>query len=362
MAPDGSGLPHPFVRPPSDVAPTKISGPELAQARTAAEPILLVDVRPMDERRLARLRDERHIPLAELPKRLAELPKDRPIVVYDHFGPDAARAAELLLRSGFPNIRRLEGGIDGYAQDVSPEIGRYALAPSPYVFRQLPRRASGCLAYFLGDPVERRAVIIDPGAEPEPYLHLLREENWRLAGIVETHTHADHLAGHAALHHATGAPIFLGRRSPAQYPHESLAEGEALRFGNEELTVLETPGHTPDHLTLQFRDKIFTGDTLLIGSCGRTDLGAGSPDALYDSLMDKILKLGDATEVFPAHFGKRHALVERYHSTVGIERTTNEALLLPDREAFRKYMTEGWPPKPADFDRIVAANLAAFPG
>jgi len=324
--------------------------------------MVLLDVRPTAERRLARLRDDRHIPLAELPRRLAELPKDRTIVAYDQFGDDAARAAELLLRSGYPKAHVLEGGLDGYAREVDPGVGRYAVAPRPYVFRQLPRRATGCLAYFLGDPTERRVVIIDPGDDPAPYLHQLREENWHLAGIVETHTHADHLAGHAALHHATGAPILLGRRSTAQYPHSALAEGEAIEFGNEALTVLETPGHTPDHLTLQFRDKIFTGDTLLIGGCGRTDLGAGSPDDLYDSLTGKLLKLSDATEVFPAHYGRRHALVERYSSTIGIERATNEALQQPDREAFRKYMTEGWPPKPTDFDRIVAANLAAFPG
>jgi sulfur dioxygenase len=362
MAPDEPAVPHPFVRPPPEVAPGRITGAEVAAARRAAEPILLLDVRPLGERRLARLRDDRHIPLSELPRRLAELPKDRPIVAYDQFGGDAARAAELLLRSGYPTVRLLDGGIDAFAREVDPAVGRYAPPPRPYVFRQLPRRETGCLAYFLGDPTERQAVIIDPGADPAPYLHFLREENWRLAGIVETHTHADHLAGHAALHHATGAPILLGRRSPAQYPHERLAEGEGLRFGSEELTVLETPGHTPDHLTLLFRDKIFTGDTLLIGGCGRTDLGGGSPDDLYDSLTGKILKLPDATEVFPAHYGKRHALVERFGSTVGIERTTNEALLQPDRAAFLRYMTEGWPPKPADFDRIVAANLAEFPG
>jgi glyoxylase-like metal-dependent hydrolase (beta-lactamase superfamily II) len=362
MSPEPPGMPHPFVHAPAEIEPGRITAAALAAARTAAEPLVLVDVRPMEERRLARLRDDHHIPLGELPRRLAELPRDRPIVTYDQFGPDGARAAELLLRSGYPSVRVLDGGIDAFARDLSPEVGRYAPPPKPFVFRQLPRRATGCLAYFLGDPVERRAVILDPGAEPEPYLHMLREENWRLAGIVETHTHADHLAGHAALHQATGAPILLGRRSPAQYTHQPLAEGEALRFGNEEITVLETPGHTPDHLTIQFRDKIFTGDTLLLGSCGRTDLGGGSPDDLYDSLTTKILKLPDATEVYPAHFGKRHALPERYGSTVGIERTTNEALLLPDREAFRRYMTEGWPPKPIDFDRIVAANLAPFPG
>ncbi len=362
MDPPSGSFPHPFAHAPPASDTRGLSAQDLVHARAAAERIDLVDVRTMEERRLARLPDDRHIPLSELPERLPELPKDRRIVTYDQFGTDGVRAADLLLRAGFHDVRFLDGGLDRYAREVDPTIGRYHAAPPPFVLRQLPRPDTGCLAYFLGDPHERRAVIIDPGPDPAAYLHALREESWQLAGIVETHTHADHLAGHAALHRATGAPILLGRRSPAQFPHRSLSEGEALRFGTEELTVLETPGHTPDHLTLAFRGMIFTGDTLLIGGCGRTDLGEGSPDLLYESLMQKILKLPDATEVFPAHYGRRHALVDRYSSTVGIERATNEALQQPDRAAFLKYMTEGWPPKPTDFDRIVAANLAPFTG
>jgi glyoxylase-like metal-dependent hydrolase (beta-lactamase superfamily II) len=198
---------------------------------------------------------------------------------------------------------------------------------------------------------------VDPGHDVEPYLATLAREQWRLRAIVETHTHADHLAGHHALHQRTDAPIYTGRLSPAAYPHRSLGDGEALTLGPDEIVVLETPGHTRDHVTLRLRDKVFTGDTLLIGSCGRTDLGDGDPDRLWESLTEKLLPLPDETEVFPAHYGRRHALVERYVSTIGFERATNEALRQGSRAAFRTYMTEGWPPKPSDFDRIVAENL-----
>jgi glyoxylase-like metal-dependent hydrolase (beta-lactamase superfamily II) len=191
----------------------------------------------------------------------------------------------------------------------------------------------------------------------EPYLGYLRDGNWRLAAVVETHTHADHLAGHAAVHAATGAPIYVSHRSPAQYPHRRLTDGEALPFGREELRVLETPGHTRDHLTLSVRDKLFTGDTLLLGSCGRADLGDGAPDLLWDSLTGKLLPLPSETEVYPAHYGPQHALADRYVSTLGFERATNEALRQPTREAFLQYMTQGWPPKPDDFEQIVRTNL-----
>ncbi|MCI4328341.1 MAG: MBL fold metallo-hydrolase [Thermoplasmata archaeon] len=335
----------------------------MVRLRTDGTRFLLLDVRTRSERQLAVLPDDLPMPLHELPTHLSELPRDRPIVLYDQFGAQARRGVDLLRRAGFDHVAALEGGIDEYARCVDPSIGRYRLddVADPWILRQLPRPESGCLAYFLGDATERVAVLVDPGLHVEPYVASLTNGGWTLAGIVETHTHADHLAGHAELHRRTDAPIFLSHRSPAQYPHQTLSEGEAVRFGREEVVVLETPGHTRDHLTLRVRDKIFTGDTLLLGGCGRTDLGDGSPDLLWESL-EKLLRLPDETEVFPAHYGPRHGLIDRYASSVGFERATNEALRQGSRAAFLTYMTEGWPPKPTDFDRIVAANLAPFSG
>jgi sulfur dioxygenase len=358
-----AALPHPFVRP-DRVGAVPLLGPRsLDGLRSGPDPPILLDVRPGRERALARLPDDRHVPLAELPGRLAELPRGRVIVVYDQFGSNARRAADFLQKAGFPGASALEGGIDEYARLVDPSVGRYASdAPEgSLIVRQLPRPSTGCLAYLIADASEGTAVLVDPGHEVDPYLAALRAEEWKLTAIVETHTHADHIAGHAELHQRTGAPILISRRSPAQYPHRSLSDGEAVAIGGDEIVAIETPGHTPDHLTLKLRDKLFTGDTLLIGSCGRTDLGGGSPDRLWESLHDRLLRLPGETEVFPAHYGARHALVDRYVSNLGFEQATNEALLQPNREAFLLYMTDGWPPKPTDFDAICAANLAPFP-
>ncbi len=359
MSTDSTLLPHPFVRPLREGGVSLISSRGLAAALQGEDPPELLDVRPSTERPLARLPGSLHIPLPELPKRSGEVPKNRTVVVYCQFGNEARRGAEFLSQNGWTRVAALEGGIDEYSRIVDPTVPRYPAGARDrgLVFQQFPRLNSGCLAYLVGDPVNRQAVIIDPGREIDPYLEDLGQLGWRLVAIVETHTHADHLAGHSALHLRTDAPIFVSKRSPASYPHRELEEGSTLGFGSEELTVLETPGHTRDHLTLGVRDKIFTGDTLLLGSCGRTDLGDGSPDLLWESLHDKILKFPDETEVFPAHFGPRHALPDRYSSSVGFERATNEALTQGSREAFLRYMTEGWPPKPVDFDRIVRENL-----
>lgn len=339
---------------------TLVAPRELSALLASDRPPLLLDVRPAGERRRAHLAGDRWVPLEGLEGALPSLPRDRPIVAYDHLGFRARSAAAFLEARGFPLAAALEGGLDEYARVVDPALPRYPAddPDSGLLLLQLPRPETGCLAYLVADADARAAVLIDPGRETAPYRALLAERGWTLTGIIESHTHADHLAGHAALHAATGAPIWLSHRSPASYPHRTLSEGEAVEFGAEEVVVLETPGHTPDHLTLKVRGQIFTGDTLLLGAVGRTDLGAGSPDQLYASLTEKILTLPDATEVYPAHFGAHHALPDRYVSTVGFERASNEALRLGSLEAFRVYMTEGWPPKPADFERIVAANLS----
>ena len=332
---------------------------ELRRAIESPSPPLLLDIRSAGERRIVHLPGDRHVPISGLGAALSSLPHDRPIVAYDHFGAQARRAARFLQDHGFPLAAALEGGLEEYARIADPDLARYPDDdPSSHLFlRQLPRPETGCLAYFLGDLDAREGILIDPGRDIAPYRALLAEGGWHLAAIVETHTHADHLAGHAALHAMTDAPIFLSHRSEARYPHRSFVEGDSLEFGEEVARVIETPGHTPDHVTLHVRDKLFTGDTLLLGSCGRTDLGSGSPEQLYASLTEKLLVLPAETEVYPAHFGAHHELPERHVSTLGFERVRNEALTQGSLEAFVRYMTEGWPPKPADFDRIVRTNL-----
>ncbi len=358
-ASEPAGLPHPFFRPIDRAGPLRISPAELDRLRAGDAPPILLDVRPPEQRSIVHLEGDRWIPFGELPLRASELPRG-PVVVYCHYGGTAHRAAELLHRAGRTQVAVLEGGIDEYARVVDPLLPRYRDPPNDrWLLQQFPNRATGCLTYLVHDRASDEAVLVDPGREVGPYLEALRARQLSLRAIVETHTHADHLSGHAELHARTSAPIWLGRRSPAQYPHRSIADGEGVPFGGSELLVWETPGHTSDHLALRLDGAVFTGDTLLPGSCGRTDLGDGSPELLWESLTTKLLPLPDETEVFPAHYGPRHGLPppERYSSTIGFERRTNEALLQPTREAFLVYMTDGWPPKPADCDAIIRSNL-----
>ena len=344
----------------SELPPPKVDPEALGALLASSRPPLLLDVRPWDQRSIAHLPGDRWIPLRELSERVTDLPQNVPIIVYCHHGWAATQALEILRAAGQTERFLLEGGIDEYARRVDPTIPRYGDdAQAGLVLQQFPNRSTGCLAYLLHDRTSREAVIVDPGHDIAPYRQALADQRLHLRAIVETHTHADHLSGHAELHSRTDAPICVGHRSEARYPHEDLTDGQAVDFGGSELLVLETPGHTPDHISLRAGEFVFTGDTLLPGSCGRTDLGAGSPELLWESLTTKLLVLPEETEVFPAHYGRLHGLPppERYSSTIGFERTTNEALNQPSREAFLTYMTEGWPPKPAGFQEIVRSNL-----
>ncbi len=355
-----AALPHPFFRPAEHPGHLRVSPGELDRLRARDVPPILLDVRSSEQRAIVHFEGDRWIPLGDLPRRVAELPRGGAIVVYCHYGGTAQRAADLLRGAGRTEVAVLEGGIDEYARVIDPSLPRYRDPPDDgWLLQQFPNRQTGCLAYLVTDRAHDEAIVVDPGHDVGPYLAALREQRLKLRAIVETHTHADHLSGHAELHARTSAPIWLGRNSPAQYPHRPLAEGDGVEFGGEELVVWETPGHTRDHLSLRLDGAVFTGDTLLPGSCGRTDLGDGSPDRLWESLTTKLLTLPDETEVFSAHYGPRHGLPqpERYSSTIGFERRTNEALVQPSREAFLTYMTDGWPPKPADCDAIVRANL-----
>jgi glyoxylase-like metal-dependent hydrolase (beta-lactamase superfamily II) len=353
--------PHPYLHTPSPESVPAISPAELVGAREGDAPPVVVDLRPARERRLAHLPGDLSIPLSELPSRWGELPTDRPVVVYCQFGGTARRGANFLREHGLSHVALLEGGLDEYSRIVDPTIARYSPGGENdgWLLQQFPRPDTGCLAYLVGDLATGTAAILDPGIDPAPYLAAVQSLGLTIRSIVETHTHADHLAGHAALHERTGAPIVVSHRSPAQYPHRRLAEGDSVEVGDQALVAWETPGHTRDHLTLRLHDKAFTGDTLLIGSCGRTDLGDGSPQLLWESLTTKLLTLPDDTEIFPAHYGSRHALPERYVTTLGFERATNEALGQRDWPAFERYMTEGWPAKPSSFDEIVRRNLSA---
>lgn len=218
-------------------------------------------------------------------------------------------------------------------------------------FRQLFDSASATYTYLLADLEAGQAVLIDPVLDAlDLYLGLLDELGAALTYTLETHVHADHITAAAALRSRTGARIGAGRGS-GTCADLFLAEGYVLSFGNEQLHVIETPGHTEACVSYRWEDRLFTGDALLIGGCGRTDLPGGDAGRLYDNLMRKIFTLPDETLVYPAHDYRG-----RWVSCVGEERAANPRLSGRTRDEFIALMAGLHWPEPKMMETALPAN------
>ena len=212
---------------------------------------------------------------------------------------------------------------------------------------------SSTYTYVLVDPDSRDAVMIDPvDTQFDVYSALLDREGLRLRYVLETHTHADHITGSSLLRESTGAQAAAPLACGIVTADLQLEDGEALRFGGETIRALHTPGHTAGSMSYRWRDAVFTGDSLLIGGCGRTDFQSGDAGALFDSITQKLFALPDATTVYPGHDYKG-----RTSSTIGDEKRDNPRLARRTREAFIQLMSELRLPRPRMMDVAVPANL-----
>jgi hydroxyacylglutathione hydrolase len=234
----------------------------------------------------------------------------------------------------------------------------------------------GCLAhasYYIGSDGE--AAIIDPQRDVQQYIDEAEANGQKIKYVIETHSHADFVSGHLELASKTGGQIIYGQRANTEFPTLKVKDGDTLSLGRIELKFLETPGHTPEGITILARNtdapeepmKIFTGDTLFIGDVGRPDLiGSKGFTAeemgamLYDSLHNRILPLPDETEVYPAHgagslCGK--SLSRETWSTLGEQRKVNYALRPMSKDEFIKVVASDQPEVPAYFPISAAQNL-----
>jgi glyoxylase-like metal-dependent hydrolase (beta-lactamase superfamily II) len=188
----------------------------------------------------------------------------------------------------------------------------------------------GCQSYLAGCPDTFAAALIDPEASQiDRYVGLAARHGLHVRYVIDTHTHADHFSATRQLAERFGAATVMHRASPAPGVDIALDDGDLLRIGNLRVKVMHTPGHTRDSMCLVAADRVWTGDTLLIGGTGRTDLPGGDAGALYDSLFEHLLKLDPALLVYPAHDYKG-----RSHSTIGAELANNPRLQQHDRAAF----------------------------
>jgi len=232
----------------------------------------------------------------------------------------------------------------------------------------------------VGDAEAGVAAVVDPQRDAGQYLAFAREHGLRITHVCLTHLHADFLAGHLELRDRTGATICLGAAADAEYPFQRLHDGDSIELGRTRLTALETPGHTPESISLLVFDTnrserapaaVLTGDTMFVGDVGRPDLSGVAgwsatslAGALYDSLHAKLLILPDDTTVYPAHgagslCGK--SIGKETFSTIGEQRRVNYALQPMTREAFVDLVTVDQPDAPAYFAYDAVLNAKERP-
>jgi len=218
---------------------------------------------------------------------------------------------------------------------------------------------------------QKSCAVIDPQRDVEIYMREARQMGLQVTHIFQTHLHADFVSGHMDLAKQTGAKIYIAKSAQCQFDHVPLVEGDTILIENIELRVLETPGHTPEHLSYVVTDKnrgespigVFVGDTLFVGDVGRPDLFPELANELagklYHSLHDKLLKLPDYCEVYPAHGAGSlcgRSMGAKYLTTIGYERKFNPSLQIQDKDDFIKSLTEDMPSAPDHFSRCSDIN------
>jgi len=242
------------------------------------------------------------------------------------------------------------------------------------LFRQFVDDDLGCGSYLVGDEHAGVAVVVDPSYRIEPYLEEAERRDVRLVGVLETHTHADHVSGHGRLALEHGLPVYVHEAAGAAYPHEPLADGDEVELGEVVIRTLHTPGHRPEHCAFAVIDRsrgpepwlVLTGDSLFVGDAARPDLAVEAlegAEGLFHSLR-RLVELGDGVEVYPGHVAGSlcgAAMSSKASTTIGFERRFNHALL-EDHDAFLAAAAGPQPPRPPNMNRIVELNRGPFVG
>ncbi len=224
------------------------------------------------------------------------------------------------------------------------------------IFKQLFDKTSSTYTYIISSGKGREALIIDPVIEnTNKYISILDELNLKLVKVIDTHIHADHISGLNELSKQTNCSKIMGEHSSSEVIDIKVKDNEKIKIENIELTSMYTPGHTNCSYSFLMKDRIFTGDTLLINGTGRTDFQNGNSADQYDSLFNKILKLPEKTFVYPAHDynGKKV-------STIGNEKKNNPRLQVNSVEQYIKIMNNLNLSNPKIMDIAVPANIKGF--
>jgi hydroxyacylglutathione hydrolase len=230
------------------------------------------------------------------------------------------------------------------------------------LFRQFVDDDLGCASYLVGDAEAGVAAVVDPAFAIEQYLEAAERDSVVIERVLETHTHADHLSGHGRFALQYGTPVAIHALAEPEYPFEPLGDGDVVHVGSVPIRVLHTPGHRPEHSAfLVANELVLTGDSLFVGDAARPDLAVAAREGaedLYHSLA-KLAALGDDVRVYPGHVAGSLCgtkMSSDRSTTIGRERSTNDALSYDDVQEFVLVSASVSTPRPPTTERVVALN------
>ncbi|HLX33385.1 MAG TPA: rhodanese-like domain-containing protein [Gaiellaceae bacterium] len=242
------------------------------------------------------------------------------------------------------------------------------------LFKQFLNDDLGCASYLVGDEHADVAVVVDPPYEVEPVLEEATRRGVELVGVLETHTHADHVSGHGRLALEHGIPVRVHSAAAAAFDHEPLEDGTTIELGDVVVQTIHTPGHRPEHCCFAVVDRsrgdepwlVLTGDSLFVGDAGRPDLAIEAKEGAEGQFhsLRRLAELGDGVEVFPGHVAGSlcgAAMSSRASTTIGFERRFNPALQ-GELGDFLAAAMAPQPPRPPNMERIVELNRGPFLG
>ena len=337
---------------------------ELMEMLESGQAITVLDVRPQSEREEWFIPGSIHADVYQALRaddenalRGLNLPRDHAVVTVCGAGKTSLIATEQLRVEGYRAFS-LEGGMRAWS--LAWNIAEVPLPARGVLVIQVRRTGKGCLSYIIGSGEE--AAVIDASIDTDIYVELARERGWRIMHTLDTHIHADHLSRSKELAELTGATLRLPHNNRVDYPYSPLSEGTRLQFGDAQLTVLETPGHTRESVCY-FLDvgALFTGDTLFLRGVGRPDLEAGPEGAaerarrLWGSL-GRLKTLPSDTLVLPGHTSEPVPFDGVPLASKLGQVVKQVPILSMDEEQFVEAILPRIPATPPNHSRIVGAN------
>src|SRR5512140_281194 len=346
-------------------SPTEITAEELRRWLEEGRPVSVLDVRRAADRSEWSIPGRVHADVYDAlwagdtsALDSIDLPPDRPVVTVCNRGRTSLKARELLEKRGYHAIS-LAGGMKAWS--LAWNKAEVPLSDKGQVrVIQFRRTGKGCLSYLVGS--HGVAVVIDPSIDPQVYEAEARSLGWKIIASLDTHVHADHLTRSRLISSDLGSEVRLPETTRAGYPYRPLRDSEAIRVGDVDLTVMRTPGHTPESVCYRLDNRaLFTGDTLFIAGVGRPDLEASASGAekrahaLYRSLRH-ILSLSDEMLILPGHTGQPVPFDGRAITSTLAEVRDRVNTLPQEESAFVQHIMAHIPPTPPNHHEIVKMN------